>query len=198
MIGAGQDPQVPADTDRVVVRVLPRTTVTWTALDPRLVLETGHESRPSAPIAQAPGQAGVEVVYLVPAFAAPLDAAWYVTDPTTGTPLRWRVRLAPPRSRAAVLRDALEIRVTGQRGVAPQSATVLLEVRNTSSIPVVLRTDDVAVTQQDRTLPTTALGAAGIAIQPLEVRSVELGLRGVDWTQDVSLRVGAARFRLQF
>jgi hypothetical protein len=71
-------------------------------------------------------------------------------------------------------------------------------VRNTSSIPVVLRTDDVAVTQQDRALPTTALGAAGIAIKPLEVRSVELPLRSVDWTQDVSLRVGAARFRLQF
>jgi hypothetical protein len=43
-----------------------------------------------------------------------------------------------------------------------------------------------------------ALGMAGMAIQPREVRTLELPLRGLDWGRDIRLRVGAVHYRLRF
>ncbi|MDQ5851486.1 MAG: hypothetical protein M3380_05320 [Chloroflexota bacterium] len=199
VIGAGQDPLVPPDTYRVVVRVTPLATgMSWAALDPRLVLQTGLDVLPSAPMSLEQGQDAVEVVYLVPAFTAPLEAAWSITDPQSKTQVRWRVILDPPPSRAAVLRDALELKVVGERGEAPGTGSIEIEVRNTGTTPLVLKRDDLAITQQDRTLPITEPGPAGMVIEPREVRTLALPLRGIDWTQDVRVRVGGMSFRLRF
>ena len=198
VLGAGQDPEVPPDTYRVVVHVAPLTTATWTALDPRIVLQTGLEVRPSAPITVAAGQQIVDVAYLVPAWQRPLAAAWYLTDASTQTTLRWRVTLDAPPSRAEVLRDAFEITVRGQRDTAPNSATVTVELRNLSQAMLVVQNADVTVQQQDRTLPVAALGTAGVAIKPREVRTLTLPLRGIDVRQPLTVAVGAARYRLQF
>ena len=198
VIGGGQDPQLPTDKYRVVVRVVAPAVVDWTALEPRLVLQTGLHLIPSAPIAEAAGNEVVTVTYLAPAWQTPVEAAWHVIDRQTKAQVRWRVMLDPPRSRAAVLRESLEITVAGRRGSEPHSATVLLELRNTSAAPVVLKNNDLTIMQQDRTLPVTALGMAGIAIKPLEVRSLEVPLRGIDLKKEVTVHIGAAGFRLRF
>ena len=76
VIGAGQDPLVPSDTFRVVVRVTPLTTdISWATLDPRLTLQNGLDALPSAPITADESMDVVEVVYLVPTFAVPMEAA---------------------------------------------------------------------------------------------------------------------------
>ena len=198
VIGSGQDPQLPPDKYRVVVRVSAPSALDWTVLEPRLVLQTGKETIPSAPTNALDGQDTLDVLFLVPAFPAPLDAAWYITEPDTHAQLRWRVTLDPPRSRADVLRDSLEIRVTGQRGTAPTTGTVTIQLRNTSASTLVLKTDDVSLTQQDRKLTMASPGTADMSLAPHEVRTLTVPLSDVDWTREVSVSIGAARFRLRF
>jgi hypothetical protein len=198
VIGAGQDPQLPSDKYRVVVRVSAPSTVDWVALDPRLVLQTGLETIPSAPVNVSNGQDTLDVIFLVPAFFTPLEAAWYITEPDTHAQLRWRVKLDPPRSRADVLRDSLELGVTGQRGIAPNTATVTIRLRNTSASTLMLKEDDVSLMQQDRKLAVTSLGTVDMLLAPHEVRSLTLPLNDIDWTREVSVSIGTARFRLRF
>ena len=198
VIGGGQDPQLPPDNYRVVVRVVAPPAVDWTALDPRLVLETGLELRPSAPIAEAGAADVVEVPYLAPAWQTPIETAWSISDPQTNRDVRWRITLDPPRSRAAMLRDALDITVAGRRESEPDSGTVILHLRNTSATSVVVKNDDLTITQGDRRVPVTALGPAGIAITPLEARTLEVPLRGIDLAQAVSVRIGTTGFQLRW
>ena len=73
-----------------------------------------------------------------------------------------------------------------------------LQLRNTSATTVVLTQNDLVITQHDRPLPVTQPGAAGLAIKPLEARTLELPLREIDLAEDVIVRVGAAGFRLRF
>jgi hypothetical protein len=103
VLGAGQDAALPPDKFRVVVHVAPSSTVTWTTLDPRLVLQSGLEALPSAPINVEKGQRVVDIPYLVPAWQRPIDVAWYVTDAATQAKLRWRATLDAPVSRAEAL-----------------------------------------------------------------------------------------------
>lgn len=199
VLGAGQDPQLPSDIYRVIVHVAPLTTVTWTSLDPRLVLQTGLDTIPSAPVSASEGQHSmVDVVYLVPAFSRPLAAAWQVTDPDTKRQARWQISLDPPQSRADVVRASFELTATAERGAGVDTATVTLVARNVSGATVALTNADLKLTQGDRVLPVTALGAEGITVKPREVRTLTLPLHGIDLTQAFSVRVGAAGFRLRF
>ena len=197
MIGAAQDPQLPTEHYRVVVRVAAPAAVDWVALRPRLVLETGLELIPSDPVTERAASEVAEVAYLAPAWHAPMTAAWSVTDPRTDVEARWRVTLDPPRSRAAVLRDALDITVTSRQEREPGSVVVLVKLRNTSTTTLVLRDADVAVTQGERIIPVTMVGRAGVAINPREARTLEAPLQGIDPAHEVSVRVGAASFRLR-
>ncbi len=199
VIGAGQDPLVPSDNFRVVVRVTPLATgLSWAILDPRLVLQNGLDALPSAPITADESVDVVEVVYLVPTFAAPMEAAWLITDPRSKAQVRWRVTLDPPPSRAAVLRDALEIKVVGERGITSLTGTVRIKLRNTSPTALVLKPDDLAISQGERALPITEPAPAGITLEPHKVRTLLLPLHGIDWTQEVRVRVGGTQFRLWF
>jgi hypothetical protein len=198
VIGADQDPQLPSDKYRVVVRVSVASTVDWVALDPRLVLQTGLETIPSAPVNASNEQDMLDVIFLVPAFPAPIDAAWYITEPDTHAQLRWRITLDPPRSRGDVLRDSLELRVTGQRGTAPNTGMVTIQLRNASASTLVLKRDDVSLTQQDRKLTLPNEVTADMSLAPHEVRTLTAQLSDIDWTREVSVSIGAARFRLRF
>jgi hypothetical protein len=198
VLGVGQDPQLPPDTYRVVVRVMASPAIDWTALDPHLLLQTGLDSIPSAPVAPVATREMRSIEYLVPAFSSSIDAAWYITDPDTRTQLRWRLKLESPRSRGDVLRDSLDVTVTGERASGTQNGTIRLALRNISSSPVVLHNDDVTVTQRDRVVPGTSLSAASVSVAPGEARTLELPLRGIDWTQTVSVRLGSAHFQLHF
>ena len=97
-----------------------------------------------------------------------------------------------------MLGDALDITIAGRRESDPDSGTVILHLRNTSATPGVVKNDDLTITQGDRPVPVTALGPAGIAIKPLEVRSLEVPLRGIDLMNEVTVHIGAAGFRLRF
>jgi hypothetical protein len=198
VIGAGQDGALPPDRYRVVVHVAPTTHVTWTLLDPRLVLQSGVEALPSAPITVAPGTPSVDVAYLVPAWQRPFDVAWYVTDPATQAQVRWRATLDAPSSRPDVLRDALDIQISGHRDTEPTSATLLLSLRNTSTTTLVVTNADVVVKQQDRALPVAAFGRDGVALKPGAARTLLLPLRGIDRMQPLTVSVGGSRFRIRF
>ena len=198
VLGAGHDPQLPAGTARVVVRVAAPAELDWAALRPSLLLQNGSPLLPSNGISERPGSGLVEVAYLVPTWQVPMAVAWSVTDPRTAAQVRWRVTLDPPRSRAAVLREWLDVTVSGRRGVERGSATLLLRLRNTSTTPLVLTNADLVVTQGDRAIPVSAVATAGLAISPQETHTLEVPLREIDLAQEVRVRVGAAGFRLRF
>ena len=199
VIGSGQDPLIPVENYRVIVRVTPLPAdISWAALDPRLVLENGVDALPSAPITTAQGGDVVEVVYLVPAFATPMEAAWSITDPGSQTEAGWRLTLDPPPRRADVLRDALELRVVGERDLTSGNGVVRLDLRNTGATPLVLTRDDLQLTQGDRTLPVTEPGPEGMTVEPGAVRTLREPLHGIDWTEDLHVAVGGLRFRLRF
>ena len=97
-----------------------------------------------------------------------------------------------------MVRDALDITVAGRRESEPDSGTVILQLRNTSATPVVVKNDDLTITQGNRRVPVAAVGPAGIAIRPLEVRTLEVPLRGIDLARETSVRVGSTGFRLRW
>jgi hypothetical protein len=189
---------LPPDRYRVSVQVIAPTALAWTMLDPRLVLQSGVEVIPSAPIDTARDAGRVAVAYLVPAFSGSIDAAWSVMDPATGTLVRWRTTLHAPRSRADILRDALAIRISGSWASVSGDAQLMVELRNTGTVPITVTDDDVVLTQGERSLPIETVGAAGTRIEPGGVRSLTVPLPDVDVRQPILVRIGAARFRVRF
>lgn len=76
LTGAGEDPTLPADQSRVVVEVQTPGTQDWPTLVPTLVLPSGARLLPSESIAT---EQGVELRYLVPQPAQPLEVVWSLT-----------------------------------------------------------------------------------------------------------------------
>lgn len=78
LVGPGEDPSVPPDQARVAVAVAAPAGLDWPALAPTLLLATGQALLPGETVTTS---GGVELRYLVPLPAEPLEAAWGVTTP---------------------------------------------------------------------------------------------------------------------
>ena len=194
MIGPGQDPTLPPNTARVLVRV-PAPNLDWPAFAPTLLLASGEA-------VQSPEQTttadGVELRYLVPLPAADLSVAWSITLPGTNQVLRWRTTLAPPPGRDTVVRAALSVREV--KALAPEhpGAGFVLRVTlaNTSDQPLQLTRDDVTLTQGTSELTIPDLPGLRSPLAPDETRTLDLPLPDETLSSPLVLTVGASRFQI--
>lgn len=191
LTGAGEDPALPADQSRVMVEIQTPDTHDWPALAPTLVLPSGARLLPSETIAT---EQGVELRYLVPQPAQPLEVVWSLTPAPQQPALRWRATLEPPPARDAVLRDALDVRsVTAVRGASPGTYDVQIRVANRSGTPLTLTPNDISLSAQDRPLAAPDLAALRGALAPGEERTLVL----VAPAQGrLILRVGTVRYTI--
>ena len=194
--GRADDAEIPLDSYRVVVRVRTADTIDWLLVAPRFVLRSGTEVGPSEPVTTKHGSA--EVVYLLPAWTAPMDAAFIIGDAAEHTPLRWRWRLEPPPPRAARLRDALRVTVQGRRDEATRSTTVVLRLHNTGASTLTLQAADLAFEQHEQELAVNAASADGFRVVPGETRSLTIKLAAFDPLAPIDVRLGDMRFVLTF
>jgi hypothetical protein len=155
----------------------------WPLLIPTLLLPSGVAALPSDITAT---DGGANLRYLIPQPSEPLELVWSVTPRADAPVLRWRTTLEAPPSRAAVLRDALEVRqVQAAPGDTPGTVVVTITVANRSSAPLVLTGTDVTIASTTGPLVTPDLATLRQPLAPLGER------------ETVTLTVGVARFAIE-
>lgn len=194
LTGSGDDPTLPSDQARVTVRVQTAQKLDWPLVIPTLLLPSGVAALPSDIIATA---GGADLRYLIPQPSEPLELMWSLTPHADAPVLRWRTTLDPPPSRAAVLRDALEVRqVDAAPGDTPGTVVVTISVANRSTAPLVLTGNDVTLDSTTGLLASPDLAALRQPLAPQEQRTLilraPLGER-----ETLTLTVGVARFAIE-
>ncbi|MEI8166279.1 MAG: hypothetical protein WCG26_07865, partial [Chloroflexales bacterium] len=146
ILGPGQDPTIPNGRVRVLVELTARAGVDWPRYQPLLILANGQEARHIEVRPAAGVDGGTTVVYDIAAPTASLAAAWQISDPTSGASVRWRMTLNPPRTRDEELTSTthLAVRAAGWEG---QTLTVTLQVATIGAVPLSLRPEDFAASQ---------------------------------------------------
>jgi hypothetical protein len=194
LTGSGDDPALPSDQARVTVRTQTALKLDWPLLAPTLLLPSGVATLPSDIIAT---EGGAELRYLIPQPSEPLDVMWSLTPHADAPLLRWRITLEVPPSRAAVLRDALEVRqVQAAPGDTPGSVVVTITVANRSSAPLVLTGSDVTLQSTTDPLATPDPAALRQPLVPQEQRTLTLQAP-LGERETLTLTVGVARFAIE-
>ena len=124
----------------------PLPSLDWSALAPTLTLATGNTLLPGEHVALADG---VELRYLVPAFALPLDAVWTIAAPADEPDPRWRLTLQPPPGRLAILRQMLHVTTLTARPDG-SALRLVIQLRNSGTASLQLATEDLALEQGGR------------------------------------------------
>jgi hypothetical protein len=194
LTGPGQDPTLPSDQARVRVRVQTSLKPDWPLFAPTLLLPSGVAALPSD-ITTTDG--GAELSYLLPLPSEPLEVAWSIT-PRADTPaLRWRATLEPPPSRAAVLRDALEVKeVQAAPGETPGTVVATIIVANRGKAPLQLTSADLTLIANTRVLATPDLAALRQPLDPGEQRTLTI-TAPLGEREMLTLSVGVARFAIE-
>jgi len=195
--GTDEDAQLPPDRLRLTVHVSAPSNVAWADQVPHLLLQTGQDVIPAAPVVLDGAATTVAIPYLVPTFATPLDAVWSVTDPATGQSLRWRATLRPPRSHADLLRDGLAVTVTGTLDPTAGGVRLSIALRNIGAQRLTLTAEDLTLRQGDRTLISDLLSALGLALAPGDRRTLSGVVTSVDLAQPLTVQLAAARFQVR-
>jgi hypothetical protein len=194
LTGPGDDPTLPNDQARVTVRMQTALKLDWPLLMPTLLLPSGLAALPSDIVAT---NSGADLRYLIPQPSEPLEVAWSVTPPTDAPVLRWRTTLDPPPSRAAVLRDALEVRqVQAAPGDTPGTVVITIRLANRSAAPLVLTGTDVRLDSTTGPLATPDQAALRQPLAPQEQRTLTLQAP-LGERETVTLTVGVARFAIE-
>jgi len=194
LTGSGEDPGLPSDQARVTVRVQTALKLDWPLLIPTLLLPSGVAALPSDITAT---DGGADLRYLIPQPSEPLELVWSLTPRADAPVLRWRTTLDPPRSRAAVLRDALEVRqVDATLGDTPDTVVVSIAVVNRSTAPLVLTSTDVTLQSTTGPLATPDLAALRQPLVPKEQRTLTLRAP-LGERETLTLAVGVARFAIE-
>jgi hypothetical protein len=193
IVGPGQDPTLPANMARVLVRVQ-ASAIDWPSLAPTLLLANGQAVQSPEQVATADG---VELHYLVPLPASALELAWSITQPETDQVLRWRATLAPPPTRDAVLRAALRVQ---EVHVLPseQNAGVVLRITlaNQGDQSLQLARDDLALTQGPNQLTIPDLASLHAPLAPNETRILDVPLPNQAFSPPLVVTIGAERFQI--
>jgi hypothetical protein len=194
LTGPGDDPTLPHDQARVTVRMQTALKLDWPLLIPTLLLPSGVTALPSDITATA---SGADLRYLIPLPSEPLEVAWSVTPRADAPVLRWRTTLDPPPSRAAVLRDALEVRqVQAAPGDTPGTVVVSITVVNRSTVPLVLTGTDVTIASTTGPLATLDLAALRQPLAPQVQRTLTLRAP-LGERETLTLMIGVARFAIE-
>jgi hypothetical protein len=193
VISPGQDPSLPAGQGRIIVQVQEDAAIDWPAYKPTLTLADGQQYLPSE---TAPVEGGAELRYLVPLPEGEIALAWDVTAPGAVQSVRWRTTLAPPRSRAEVLRDALLIQGIGAREDRPGELTILVEITNRSEEPLTLTRDELTLAQGSQPIPLPDIPALASPLKPGEQRTFTFTAAVGGLQQAATLTVGGVPFQI--
>jgi len=193
VIGPGQDPSLPAGQGRIIVQVQAPEVVDWPAYKPTLTLADGQQYLPSE---TAPTEGGAELRYLVPLPEGEIALAWDVTVPGAVQSVRWRATLAPPRSRAEVLRDALLIQGVRASEDRPGELTIAVEVRNTSKEPLTLTRDELTLAQGSQPISLPDIPALASPLKPGEQRTFTFTAAVGGLQQAATLTIGGVPFQI--
>jgi hypothetical protein len=189
--GPGQDPTLPEGQARLTVAVEAPPDLDWPAYAPTLLLPSGQSYLPAETVAQ-PGRA--ELHYLVPLPTTTLSLAWDLSVPGTGQVIRWRATLAPPASRVEALRGALAV-LAVQAHNENGALTISMSVVNHGPSPLLLRSEDVVLTQGDRRLPSPEIGALAAPLAQGERRTLMFSVPALQ-QQGLTLTIGTQTYRI--
>jgi hypothetical protein len=194
LAGPGEDPTLPNDQARVTVRIQTALKLDWPLLIPTLLLPSGVAALPSDITTTANG---ADLIYLIAQPSEPLEVAWSLTPRADSPVLRWRTTLEVPPSRAAVLRDALEVRqVQAAPGDTPGTVVVSITVVNRSTVPLVLTGTDVTIASTTGPLATLDLAALRQPLAPQVQRTLTLRAP-LGERETLTLMIGVARFAIE-
>jgi hypothetical protein len=193
VVGPGQDGVLPVGQGRIVVQVQAREGLDWPAYKPTLTLADGQQYLPSE---TTPTPGDTELRYLVPLPVGEITLAWDVTAPGAVQSLRWRATLAPPPSRAAVLRDALQVTHIKVREERPGELTIALAIANVSAEPLALTRDELTLAQAAQPIPFPDLPALAAPLQPGEQRTLSFTAPVGGLQQAATLTIGGVPFQI--
>lgn len=193
VIGPGENPELPDTSAEVHVRVR-GTAANWEALQPKLTLLNGTTHNHTGAIET--GADGVTLIrHAIALSSQPLAVAWDLTDPGTGTTVRWRATLPAPLSRDAYLRQVLTVEIAGVRHSGSGNVQIDLAVTNSAPNQIVLRAQDIQIAQgQATTNPVTFSAAAG-ALPAGEEGTISIDLQ-IDPRLPFTLTLAGAVFEL--
>jgi hypothetical protein len=193
LTGPGQDPTLPPEYARVTVRVQTALKPDWPVLAPTLLLPSGVAVLPSDITTSAQG---AELSYLIPLPSEQLEVAWSIAPDADAPLIRWRATLDAPARRAAVLRDALEVRqVQASRGEAPGTTVVTINVANRSDEKLLLTSADLTLVANNRPLATPELASLRSPLKPGEQRTLVVNAPLAE-RETLILTVGVARYEI--
>ena len=193
VIGPGQDPMLPAGQGRIVVQAQAPEGLDWPAYKPTLTLADGQQYLPSETTATT---SGAELRYLVPLPAGEIALAWDITPPSAVQSLRWRATLAPPPSRAEVLRDALAVKDVHVREEHPGELTISLAISNQDKEPLMLSRDELTLTQASQPIPLPDIPTLATPLKPGEQRVMTFTASVGSLQQAAILTVGGVPFQI--
>jgi hypothetical protein len=193
VIGPGQDPILPAGQGRIVVQVLSPEGLDWPAYKPTLTLADGQQYLPSEITSTA---GGAELRYLVPLPAGEIALAWDVTVPGAVQSLRWRATLAPPPSRAEVLRDALLVQGVRVREDHPGELTIAAALTNQGTEPLTLTRDELTFAQGAQPITLPDIPALATPLKPGERRTITFTVAVGALQQAATLTIGGVPFQI--
>lgn len=194
-VGPEDDPTLPVGQVRIVVAVTAPGDVDWSQLAPTLTLADGT---PLLPGDQAATSAGVELRYLVAAFDGATEASWQISGAGPGGMLRWRMTLDPPLARVETLRQHLETSEVTATLTARTTGQIVFRLRNTRSTPLLIKADDLQITQGAQSMALTALPELSTALGPGETRTVTMRVAPIDPAQEFVLTIGADRYSIRY
>jgi hypothetical protein len=193
VIGPGQDGVLPAGQGRIVVQALSPDGLDWPAYKPTLTLADGQQYLPSEITATA---GGAELRYLVPLPVGEIALAWDVTAPGAVQSLRWRATLAPPPSRAEVLRAALVVKHVEVREEHPGELTLAVALTNQSVEPLTLTRDELTLVQAAQPIPLPDIPTLATPLTPGEQRVITFTATVGGLQQAATLTVGGVPFQI--
>jgi hypothetical protein len=117
--------------------------------------------------------------------------------------LRWRTTLAPPPSRAVVLRDALLVQSVRMSEEHPGELTIALAITHQSAEPLALTRDEVTLTRDEislvqaaQPLPIPDIPTLATPLKPGEQRVMSFTTTVGSLQQAVTLTVGGVPFQI--
>ena len=194
VVGPGQDPNLPAGQGRIIVEVRSPQGLDWPAYKPTLTLADGQQYLPSETTAT---EKSAELRYLVPLPTGEIALAWDITPPGAVQSLRWRATLAPPPSRAEVLRDTLVVRGIQLHEGHSGQLTFEIAISNQGTESLTLSRDELTLAEGSQPITLPDIPALATPLNVGEQRTISFTAAVGSLQQVATLTVGGVPFQIE-
>lgn len=181
--GPAEDPAIPPEAARVTLRLAADAPVEWGGYVPMLRLGDGAQQM--APEVRAGPDGQTELRFLVTTLVDALPAELRVIDLASHQVVRWRIDLAPPLGRDALL--SKHLRVDAVREAA--SGRVQVMVTNRGDVALALRAADLRLEWAGASLPLTDVVGLEAEVAAGESRALVVALPA-DFQGEATLSIG--------